>query len=69
MFEDKSDKIKNAPQLKSKKQVRSFLGLTGIYRRFIPGYAKIASPMGDMTKKGLPNNVKWTMRRKHLFIV
>ena len=29
MEEDKIDKIKNAPQPKSKKQVRSFLDLTG----------------------------------------
>ena len=52
MEEEKVTKIKNAPQPKTKKQVRSFLGLTGFYRRFIPNYAQIASPLTDLTKKG-----------------
>ena len=51
MDEEKIVKIRNAPQPKTKKQVRSFLGLTGFYRRFIPGYARIASPLTDLTKK------------------
>ena len=67
MEEDKIDKVKNAPQPKTKKQVRSFLGLTGFYRRFIPGYAKIASPLTDLTKKGLPNNVHWTSTQQKAF--
>ena len=67
MEEDKIDKVKNAPQPKTKKQVRSFLGLTGFYGRFIPGYAKIASPLTDLTKKGLPNNVHWTSTQQKAF--
>ena len=39
MEEEKVTEIKNAPQPKTKKQVRSFLGLTGFYRKFIPNYA------------------------------
>ena len=67
MEEDKIDKIKNAPQPKTKKLVRSFLGLTCFYRRFIPGYAKIASPLTDLTKKELPNNVHWTITQQKAF--
>ena len=43
----------------TKKQVRSFLGLSGYYRRYIPDYATIASPLTDLVKKNAPNKVYW----------
>lgn len=67
MEEEKVTKIKNAPQPKTKKQVRSFLGLTGFYRKFIPNYAQIASPLTDLTKKGQPNNVHWSSKEQTSF--
>lgn len=33
-------------------EVRSFLGLCSYYRRFIPGFAKIARPLHQLTEKG-----------------
>jgi hypothetical protein len=34
-------------------QIRSFLGLVGYYRRFIPDFSKIAKPMTKRLKKGV----------------
>ncbi|KAK7115655.1 hypothetical protein V1264_001486 [Littorina saxatilis] len=45
-------KILNAPRPETKKQVRSFLGLAGYYREFIPNFAAITAPLSDMTRKG-----------------
>lgn len=42
---DKVDKIKDIPQLTTKRQIRSFLGLAGFYRKFVPGFAELALPL------------------------
>ena len=46
--------------LRTKKQVRVFLGLTGYYRRFIQDYASIAAPLSDLTRKSAPTQVMWS---------
>ena len=38
--------------------MKSFLGLAGFYRRFIPSFSSIASPLTDLTKKDRPNSIK-----------
>jgi hypothetical protein len=37
---------------KSVHQVRSFLGLAGYYRKFIPNFSKISKPITELLKKG-----------------
>ncbi|XP_065908993.1 uncharacterized protein [Dysidea avara] len=44
--------VRNFPQPTTLKQLRQFLGLTSYYRRFIPGYAKVAHPLHALTRKG-----------------
>ena len=55
------------PTPTSKKQVRTFLGLTGYYRKFIPNYASVACPLTDLTKKSAPNCPVWTNQCEEAF--
>jgi len=47
----KIEVIANWSEQKTQKDLRSFLGLTGYYRRFIKGYATISRPLTDPLKK------------------
>jgi len=64
---DKLEAVKNAPRPKTKKQLRSFLGLVGFYRKFVPNFAAVAVPLTDLTKKGLPNSISWGTSQEKAF--
>ena len=59
LHEDNVEKIQNTPRPSNKTQVRSFVGLAGYYRDFIPNLAAISAPLSDLTRKGQPNKVDW----------
>lgn len=44
--------IQEYPAPTSVKEVRAFMGLTNYYRKFVKGFAQVASPLHDLTKKG-----------------
>ena len=55
---DKVSAIKDWPIPTTVKEVKSFLGFSGFYRRFIPDYASIAKPLNDLTIGYYPRGSK-----------
>jgi hypothetical protein len=53
----------NAPMIVS--DIRSFLGLTGYYRRFIKGFSRITKPITKLLRKD--KKFKWTPACKASF--
>lgn len=49
----KIEAIRKFPIPKTSKQIKSFLGLLGYYRRFIKDFAKITKPFTNCLKKGM----------------
>ena len=48
---EKIQEIEDWPVPKDIIDVRSFMGITGYYRRFIEGFSKIANPITSLQKK------------------
>ena len=46
--------VKEWPEPRNLTDVRGFLGFANFYRRFIEGFASIARPLNDLTKKEVP---------------
>ena len=47
----KVEAVMSWERLKSVFEIRSFLGLTGYYRRFIKDFSRLATPMIRLTRK------------------
>jgi len=54
----KTEAISKATRPRNARQVRSFLGTAGYYRKFIQNFAGIAAPLTNLTKKN--TRFKWT---------
>ena len=50
-MENKCQAVRDFPQPCKVKDVCSFIGLAGYYRKFIKDYSKIAAPLTDLTKR------------------
>ena len=50
--------VQQYPTPKDLKSLRSFIGLASYYRRFVPGFSKIAGPLHVLTRKDV--DFVWT---------
>lgn len=54
----------DAPEPKSATNVRQFLGLASYFRKFIPGFTRIAGPLYPLTK--LKGRITWTSEHERI---
>ena len=47
-------RVRDWPTLKNITEVQSFMGFVNFYRRFIPEFSHVASPLHCLTKKADP---------------
>ena len=65
--ESKIRVIKEMERPITKNEVRSFLGMTGYYWRFIRNNAEKAEPLTTLTRKGVSEKIPWTTREENAF--
>lgn len=56
----KIEAMESSPLPQTRKQLRSFLGMAGFYRRFIPQFSNRAALLTDLTGSRSPNYIQWT---------
>ena len=64
------DAIRKFPIPKTIKQVRSFLGLSNFFRKFIPRFAELSTPLTNLTRGSYPKKsspVKWLEEHQKAF--
>ena len=44
------------------------MGLANYYREHMPSFAEIVAPPSDLTKKGLPESVRWEDAQEKAFV-
>ena len=55
------------PLPSNKKELRSFLGSTNFYSKFIPDYSTLAAPLTNMLKKNCANKLDWSKEKVESF--
>ena len=65
MQADKIEAVVKFREPKSVSEVRSFLGLSGYYRRFIKNFAALSEPLSRLTRKDI--EFKWTILQQAAF--
>jgi hypothetical protein len=57
--------VRDWPEPDDLGKLRSFLGLVGYYRKFVPALAQISAPLTELIKKNVPWS--WTDRHRQAF--
>ena len=63
----KTHQVKEWPVPTSVKETQQFLGLASYYRRFIKGFASIASPLHKLTERQSQSSFQWTSQCQEAF--
>ena len=66
-LESKVVAVREMSRPQTKKEIQTFLGMTGYYRRYIQNYASIAAPLSDLTRKCMPDKIVWTDQTQQAF--
>ncbi len=61
----KIEAVLHFPQPRTVTNVKSFLGLTGYYRKYVKGYARLAAPLFELTRKDV--DFVWNMGCQQAF--
>jgi hypothetical protein len=64
---EKTKVILEYPIPRTKKHVRSFLGLASYYRKYVASFGAISKPLTDLTKKSSSERIKWTLQADAAF--
>ena len=63
---EKVAKVRDWPQPRTKKELLSFLGLCSYFKKYVGGFAVIASPLFDLTRKEV--SFQWSSRADEAFL-
>ena len=65
--DEKVEVIKSWPIPQTKKQLKSFVGITSYFRDFIPHYATVAYPLTELLAHGKPEKLVWGKSQQNAF--
>src|SRR5271165_3577032 len=68
VLQDKVEAIRAIPEPHTKKLLRSFLGMCGFYRGYIPKFSDVARPLTEMTKNRHANNLRFNEEQRASFL-